>query len=90
MVEKKARKERSMFLEPETFDVYVMEHGSGWEGVHVQVKRSRTPTGKDRPILISRDAISPEEFDLHIDELIGLLNDLRVKGKRKIAGLKSV
>ncbi len=80
---------RSMFLDPDTFDVCVLKRGSGYEVIHVQVKNWMFPHDDKNKILISRDALSMEEFDGHIDELIELLNELRVKGKQKLVEIEN-
>lgn len=80
---------KSMFLEPETFDVHVFDQGHGYLGAHVQVRNWTYPAGQPNTILISRDALTEEEFDLHVDELIELLNELRDVGKEKIRTMKN-
>lgn len=83
----KKKSERSVFLNQRTFDVHIQNHGS-FEAIHVQVREWETPRTDPDTILITRDALDAEEFDVHIDELIELLNDLRAVGRRKLAVIK--
>lgn len=77
-------KKRSAYFNENTFDIYTIKHGSGYEGIHVQVNEYTSPIADDTKILITRDAISPDEFDLHINELIEHLNELRSKGYKEL------
>ena len=80
---------KSMYLNQNTFDIYTMKHGSGYEAIHVQIKEYGIPKTDKDTILISRDAISPEDFDNHIDELIGLLNESRSKGYKELKNISN-
>jgi hypothetical protein len=45
---------------------------------------------KDGVICLTADACDPDEFDMHIDELIAELQDLKKIGRRKFAKVDEV
>jgi hypothetical protein len=80
----------------DTFEVFPVEYGSGPSKrvcLHVRVRMWNRPQGfhdKDGVICLTADACDPDEFDMHIDELIAELQDLKKIGRRKFAKVDEV
>lgn len=80
-----------MAVSDRVFDITALRHGSGWEAVHVQLKHWCTPVGKaaaNDTVVLTADAVTPEEFDQLVDELIEQLQRLKPKARRKIRALR--
>jgi hypothetical protein len=75
----------------DTFEVFPVEYGAGSSKrvcLHVRVRMWNRPDAfhdKDDLICITADACDADEFDMHIDELIGQLQDLKTVDRRKFA-----
>ncbi len=74
----------------DAFELFPVRYGSGTSArvcMHVRVRLWNRPPGfedKDGVICITADACDPDELDLHIDELIEQLQNLKVVGRRKM------
>lgn len=77
----------SAFANKDVFDIVVLKHGSGWPAIHVKVKSWESYPNSDNEVLLTRDAQDLAEFELHIEELKLLLDDLKAKAQRKFAAL---
>lgn len=77
----------SGFANVDVFDVCVANYGTGYLGLHVKVGTWEEHPSTGSAILLTRDAQNFQEFELHIEELKLLLDDLKVKAKRKFTAI---
>jgi hypothetical protein len=76
------------------FEIFPMEQGAGTSrrmSFRVAVRMYNVPLGAEEkdPICLTADADTPEEFDLHIDELITELQKLKAAARSKWANLET-
>lgn len=79
----------SIFAKTDVFGIAVGRYGSGWPALHVTLNNYEKPSKTGDAILLTRDAQDYEEFELHIEELKILLDDLKRKAKRQFEKLES-
>ncbi len=74
------------------FDVLVAEYGEpgAYKAIHVCLREWWRPpqfNNDERVICLTVDAIDPDEFAGHIDEIIEQLEALKIRGRRKLAAI---
>lgn len=69
------------------FDVLISKHGSGWKGANLQVKNWIRPpefSGKTGIVCLTNEALTPDEFDQYVDQVIAQLQAIKKTARRKI------
>ncbi|QND52791.1 hypothetical protein HB779_13410 [Phyllobacterium sp. 628] len=82
-----------MACSDDMFEVLTATYGNGlgFKAIHVSLKEWVRPPGfsKDKYIVcLTNEAITAEEFDQSIDEVINQLQALKAKGRKKLAALQ--
>ncbi len=79
----------SIFANKDVFGLAEGRYGSGWPALHVTLNDYEKSSKTGDAMLLTRDAQNYEEFELHIEELKTLLDDLKRKAKRRFEKLDS-
>jgi len=69
------------------FEVMISKYGSGWKGASLQVKNWVRPpehVNHRDVVCLTVEAITPDEFDLYIDEVIEQLLQMKKKGRKQL------
>lgn len=69
------------------FDVMISKYGSGWKGASLQVKNWITPPahhGNRNVVCLTVEAITADEFDSYVDEIIAQLEDAKKLARKKL------
>lgn len=70
------------------FDVLISKYGSGWKGASLQVKNwVRPPELAAHPsvVCLTVEALTADEFDAYVDEVIAQLQDAKKLARKKLA-----